>query len=96
VVYEFLSKTFFCWFLYCSDILFLFSTLTLSQKYCAFLKPCLAGTDSINQVFYSNLVLNLQIQSNPTQAIKDLSSSNRGQLLNQVSSSFEESKPFEG
>jgi len=33
---------------------------------------------------------------NPTQAIKDLSSSNRGRLLNQVCSSFEESKPFEG
>jgi len=46
------------------------------------LKLCLAGTasDSIN----------------PTQAFKDLSASNRGRLLNQVCSSFEESKPFEG
>jgi len=37
----------------------------------------------------------LQIQSNPTQATKDLSSLNRGRLLNQVCSSFEESKSFE-
>ena len=37
----------------------------------------------------------LQIQSNPTQATKNLSSSNRGRWLNQVCSSFEESKPFE-
>jgi len=37
----------------------------------------------------------LQIQSDPTQAIRDLSSSNRGRLLNQVCSSFEESKSFE-
>jgi len=37
----------------------------------------------------------LQIQSNPTQATMDLSSSNRGRLLNQVCSSFEESKSFE-
>jgi len=37
----------------------------------------------------------LQIQSNPSQATKDLSSSNRGRLLNQVCSSFEESKSFE-
>ena len=36
----------------------------------------------------------LQIQLNPTQATKDLSSSNRGRLLNQVCSSFEESKPL--
>jgi len=35
-----------------------------------------------------------QIQSNPTQATRDLSSSNRGRLLNQVCSSFEESKPL--
>jgi len=46
------------------------------------LKLCLAGTasDSIN----------------PTQVIRDLSSSYRGRLLNQVGSSFEKSKPFEG
>ena len=37
----------------------------------------------------------LQIQSNPTQATRDLSSSNRERLLNQVCSSFEESKSFE-
>jgi len=37
----------------------------------------------------------LQIQTSPTQATKDLSSSNRGRLLNQVYSSFEESKSFE-
>jgi len=37
----------------------------------------------------------LQIQSNPTQATRDFSSSNRGILLNQVCSSFEESKNFE-
>jgi len=37
----------------------------------------------------------LHIQSNPTQATKDFSSSNRGRLLNQVCSSFEESKSFE-
>jgi len=36
----------------------------------------------------------LQIQSNPTQTTRDLSSSNRGRLLNQVCSSFEKSKPF--
>ena len=36
----------------------------------------------------------LQIQSIPTQAIRDLSSSNRGRLLNQVCSSFEESNPL--
>jgi len=36
----------------------------------------------------------LHIQSNPTQATRDLSSSNRGRLLNQVCSSFEESKSF--
>ena len=34
----------------------------------------------------------LQIQSSPTQATRDLSSSNRGRLLNQVCSNFEESK----
>jgi len=34
--------------------------------------------------------------SDPTQATRDLSSSNRGRLLNQVCSSFEESKLFEG
>jgi len=37
----------------------------------------------------------LQIQSSPTQATRDLSSSNRGILLNQVCSSFEQSKSFE-
>jgi len=37
----------------------------------------------------------LQIQSNPTQATRDLSSSNMGRLLNQVYSSFEESKSLE-
>jgi len=37
----------------------------------------------------------LQIQPNPTQATKDLSSSNRRRLLNQVCLSFEESKSFE-
>jgi len=37
----------------------------------------------------------LQIQTSPTLATKDLSSSNRGRLLNQVCSSFEESKSFE-
>jgi len=37
----------------------------------------------------------LQIQSIPTQATTNLSSSNRGRLLNQVYSSFEESKSFE-
>jgi len=36
----------------------------------------------------------LQIQSNPTQATRDLSSSNKERLLNQVCSSFEESKPL--
>ena len=36
-----------------------------------------------------------QIQSNPTLETKDLSSSNRGRLLNQVCLSFEESKSFE-
>ena len=44
-----------------------------------------------------NFVLHelLQIQSNPTQATRDLSLSNRGGLLNQACSSFEESKSFE-
>ena len=37
----------------------------------------------------------LQIQSSPTQAIRDLSSSKRGRLSNQVCLSFEESKSFE-
>ena len=37
----------------------------------------------------------LQIQSNPTQATKDLSSSNKGRLLNQVCSSFEDPNPLE-
>ena len=36
----------------------------------------------------------LQIQSSPTQATRDLSSSNRGRLLNQMCSSFEESKSY--
>jgi len=36
----------------------------------------------------------LQIQSNPTQATRDLSSSNKGRLLNQVCSSFENSNPL--
>jgi len=36
----------------------------------------------------------LQIQSSSTQATRDLSSSNRGRLLNQECSSFEESKSF--
>jgi len=36
----------------------------------------------------------LQIQSCPTQATRNLFSSNRGRLLNQVCSSFEESKSF--
>ena len=36
-----------------------------------------------------------QIQSNLTQATRDLSSSNRGRLLNQVCSTFEQSKSFE-
>jgi len=36
----------------------------------------------------------LQIQTSPTQATRDLSSSNMGRLLNQVCSSFEESKSF--
>jgi len=56
--------------------------LTIYQEFYALLKLCLAGTasDSIN----------------PTQAIMDFSSSNKGRLLNQVCSSFEESKPFEG
>ena len=31
----------------------------------------------------------LQIQTSPTQATRDLSSSNRGRLLNQVCSNFE-------
>jgi len=37
----------------------------------------------------------LQIQLNTTQATRDLSSSNRVRLLNQMCSSFEESKSFE-
>jgi len=37
----------------------------------------------------------LQIQTSPTQATRDLSSSNRGRLLNQLCSSFEYSKSFE-
>jgi len=37
----------------------------------------------------------LQIQSSPTQATRDLFSSNRGRLLNQVCSSFKESKSFD-
>jgi len=37
----------------------------------------------------------LQIQTSPTQATRDLSSSNRRRLFNLVCSSFEESKSFE-
>jgi len=36
----------------------------------------------------------LPIQTSPTQATRDLSSSNRGRLLKQVCSSFGESKSF--
>jgi len=36
----------------------------------------------------------LQIQSDPTQATRDLSSSNRGRILNQVCSSFENPNPL--
>ena len=59
---------------------FCFTALTFYQRYCALLKLCLQEL--------------LQIQSSPTQATRDLSSSNRGRLLNQVCSSFEESKSF--